>query len=216
MKLTCPLGTTWRMSPESSTPRPSPQPPSAGRCRPRNSSQPKQREAGPMGFVSPSQNCTAGRPASPIGDQPRAGGSARPRAPGSTPPSWCSSAGGRSRSRNAAQPLQHIDRSVVDQRDAVPEHVAGRRARKERALPDAEGRGGLDRRSPAARRRNFLLCARRSFSSVVQDWPEAGTYRRSSCRSEGRRAEVGGRIPRAAGGADEGRHQGRTDQSPAH
>ena len=34
--------------------------------------------------------------------------------------------------------------------------------------------------SPLARRRNLLLCVLRSVSSVVQDWPEAGTNCRSS------------------------------------
>ena len=47
--------------------------------------------------------------------------------------------------------------------------------------------------SPAARRRNLLLCAPRSFSSVVQDWPEAGTNCRSSVQ-----------IGHPPGGASEG------------
>ena len=47
--------------------------------------------------------------------------------------------------------------------------------------------------SPAARRRNLLLCARRKASSVVQDWPEAETNCRSSVQ-----------IGHAPGGASEG------------
>jgi hypothetical protein len=47
--------------------------------------------------------------------------------------------------------------------------------------------------SPAARRRNLLLCAFRSLSSVVQDWPDAGTNCRSSVQ-----------IRHASGGASEG------------
>jgi hypothetical protein len=50
--------------------------------------------------------------------------------------------------RDAAQALQQIDCGVVDQAEAVPQHVAGRRARKDRALPDAEHWGGLDGRKP--------------------------------------------------------------------
>src|SRR5262249_27697716 len=34
-----------------------------------------------------------------------------------------------------------------------------------------------------ARRRILLLCVLRSFSSVVQDWPDAGTYWRSSVQT---------------------------------
>ena len=47
--------------------------------------------------------------------------------------------------------------------------------------------------SPGARRRNLLLCVLRSPSSVVQDWPEAGTNCRSSVQI--------GQVP---GGASEG------------
>jgi hypothetical protein len=47
--------------------------------------------------------------------------------------------------------------------------------------------------SPAARRRNLLLCAFRSAPSVVQDWPEAGTNCRSSVQ-----------LGHVAGGASEG------------
>ena len=49
--------------------------------------------------------------------------------------------------------------------------------------------------SPVARRRNLLLCAFRSPSSVVQDWPEAGTNYRSSVQ-----------IRHAPGGASEGEY----------
>src|SRR5262252_9570089 len=49
--------------------------------------------------------------------------------------------------------------------------------------------------SPAARRRNLLLCALRSLSSVVQDWPDAGTNCRSSVQ-----------IGHASGGASEGEY----------
>jgi hypothetical protein len=56
-----PLGTTWRMSPESSTPRPSFQ---SAQCRTVPPSKcPLRRTSvrpGPIGLVSPSQNCTAG------------------------------------------------------------------------------------------------------------------------------------------------------------
>src|SRR6516162_2320732 len=48
---------------------------------------------------------------------------------------------------------------------------------------------------PAARRRNLLLCALRSLSSVVQDWPDAGTNCRSSVQ-----------IKHASGGALEGKY----------
>jgi hypothetical protein len=47
--------------------------------------------------------------------------------------------------------------------------------------------------SPAARWRNLLLCALRSLSNVVQDWPEAGTNCRSSMQT--------GHVP---GGASDG------------
>ena len=47
--------------------------------------------------------------------------------------------------------------------------------------------------SPAARRQNLLQCAFRSLSSVVQDWPDAGTNCRSSVQ-----------IRHASGGASEG------------
>src|SRR3712207_2260579 len=47
--------------------------------------------------------------------------------------------------------------------------------------------------SPGARRRNLLLYAARSRSSVVQDWPEAGTNCRSSVQ-----------IRHEPGGASEG------------
>jgi hypothetical protein len=50
--------------------------------------------------------------------------------------------------RDAAQALQQIDCGVVDQGEALPQHVAGRRARKDRALPDAECWGCLDGRKP--------------------------------------------------------------------
>ena len=50
--------------------------------------------------------------------------------------------------RDAAQSLQHIDCGVVDQGKTLPQHVACRRVRKDRALPYAECRGGLDRRKP--------------------------------------------------------------------
>src|SRR5262245_44829049 len=49
--------------------------------------------------------------------------------------------------------------------------------------------------SPVARRRNLLLCAFRNPSSVVQDWPDAGTNCRSSVQ-----------IRQAAGGASEGEY----------
>jgi hypothetical protein len=49
--------------------------------------------------------------------------------------------------------------------------------------------------SPAARRRNLLLCAFRSLSIVVQDWPDAGTNCRSSVQ-----------IRHASGGASEGEY----------
>src|SRR6516225_4425565 len=48
---------------------------------------------------------------------------------------------------------------------------------------------------PAARRRNLLLCALRSLSSVVQDWPDAGTNCRSSVQ-----------IRHASGGVSEGEY----------
>ena len=47
--------------------------------------------------------------------------------------------------------------------------------------------------SPAARLRNLLLCLFRSPSSVVQDWPDAGTNCRSSVQ-----------IGHIFGGASEG------------
>jgi hypothetical protein len=55
--------------------------------------------------------------------------------------------GDRDRSE-AAQALQQIDCDVVDEGEAVPQHVAGGRARKNRALPDAERGGGLDSCKP--------------------------------------------------------------------
>src|SRR6202165_3448877 len=54
--------------------------------------------------------------------------------------------------------------------------------------------------SPVARRRNLLLCACRSPSSVVQDWPEAGTNCRSSVQlrhAQGRASEGGYCVPQA-------------------
>ena len=64
--------------------------------------------------------------------------------------------------------------------------------------------------SPAARRRNLLLCAFRSLSSVVQDWPDAGTNCRSSVQIRHTSGGAsGGRILGAAGGADEGCHEER-------
>src|SRR3954471_17799765 len=60
IKLTCPLGTTWRMSPESSTPRP---PLQSAQCRtvPPSKCPPSLTSVspGPIDFVSRSQNCTA-------------------------------------------------------------------------------------------------------------------------------------------------------------
>jgi len=52
--------------------------------------------------------------------------------------------------RDAAHAFQQIDRGVIDQREAVPQHVAGRRAREDRALPDAECRAGLDGCKPCS------------------------------------------------------------------
>ena len=49
--------------------------------------------------------------------------------------------------------------------------------------------------SHGARRRNLLLCAFRSLSNVVQDWPDAGTNCRSSVQ-----------IRHASGGASEGEY----------
>src|SRR6202165_5244989 len=54
--------------------------------------------------------------------------------------------------------------------------------------------------SPVARRRNLLLCACRSPSSVVQDWPEAGTNCRSSVQlrhAPGKASEGGYCVPQA-------------------
>jgi hypothetical protein len=48
--------------------------------------------------------------------------------------------------------------------EAVPQHVAGRRARKDRALPDAERRGGLDGRMP--RREAAREGERRNWAGV--------------------------------------------------
>jgi hypothetical protein len=50
--------------------------------------------------------------------------------------------------RDAAQAFQQLDCGVIDKREAVLQHIAGPRVRKDRALPDAERRGGLDRRKP--------------------------------------------------------------------
>jgi hypothetical protein len=54
--------------------------------------------------------------------------------------------------------------------------------------------------SPAARRRNLLLCAFRSASSVVQDWPKVGTNCRSSVQirhAPGGASEGGNSVPQA-------------------
>lgn len=50
--------------------------------------------------------------------------------------------------RDAAYALREFNRGVVDQGDAVPQNVAGRRVRQDRPLADAERRGGLDGREP--------------------------------------------------------------------
>src|ERR671911_2300873 len=54
--------------------------------------------------------------------------------------------------------------------------------------------------SPAARRRNLLLCAFRSAPSVVQDWPKVGTNCRSSVQirhAPGGASEGGNSVPQA-------------------
>src|SRR5437588_5084289 len=54
--------------------------------------------------------------------------------------------------------------------------------------------------SPAARRRNLLLCAFRSVSNVVQDCPEAGTNWRSSMQTghvPGEASDGGYCVPQA-------------------
>jgi hypothetical protein len=48
---------------------------------------------------------------------------------------------------------------------------------------------------------------------VVQDWPDAGTNCRSSVQIRRAWRSLGGRILRAAGGADESRHEGRIHQA---
>src|SRR5690348_3269797 len=58
----------------------------------------------------------------------------------------------------------------------------GVRARIARWLMPKAGVVSIVVRS-AARRRILLLCVLRSFSSVVQDWPDAGTYWRSSVQT---------------------------------
>ena len=70
---------------------------------------------------------------------------------------------------------------AVDQRDAVPQDVALRRAQKLRALADAERRECDDAKSGWARARASAFMLRlASESSVVQLWPGGGTYCRSS------------------------------------
>src|SRR5215472_5693458 len=69
---------------------------------------------------------------------------------------------------------------------------AGVRARIARWLMPNAGVVSMVMR-PGASSRNLLLCALRSFSSVVQDWPVAGTNCRSSVQ-----------IGQVSGGASDG------------
>src|ERR1043166_3753342 len=75
--------------------------------------------------------------------------------------------------------------TVASSRSAMHSHStlpAGVRARSTRC-PMANAGVVSMVVSPAARRRNLLLCAPRSRSSVVQDCPEAGTNCRSSVQT---------------------------------
>jgi hypothetical protein len=66
---------------------------------------------------------------------------------------------------------------------------------------------------PVARRRNLLLCRFRSPSSVVHDWPDAGTNLPLVGANQTRAGRsLGGRILRAAGGTNEGWHESRIPQ----
>ena len=57
---------------------------------------------------------------------------------------------------NAAQTIEQIDGGVVDQRDALPQDVARRRACQDCPLPDTEGRRGLDRHKSRCETAEFV------------------------------------------------------------
>ena len=94
--------------------------------------------------------------------------------------------------RDARQPAQRPDqrdRRRIQQGDAVPEDIARRRPHQQRPLVDPDRRDAADQQVGLQHPPGIavLPCSR---SSVVQCWPRAGTYCRSSSQ-----------IGQAAGGA---------------
>ena len=138
------------MSPESSTPRPSlPVRPVQDGAALEVSSQPNQRKARPDRLGVPLPELHRGvRPRHPLTISRMQVDRYSPERAAPLHHRGVVVRVGDRDARDAAHALQQIDRGVIDQREALPQHVAGRRAGKDRALPDAELRGGLDGRKP--------------------------------------------------------------------
>ena len=97
---------------------------------------------------------------------------------------------------DAAQALQHIDCGVVNQGDAVPQHIAGRGLRKDCALPDTERWGRLDRRKPRREAAELVAvrapqCLQRG-PGLARSWDELPLVGadRDTHRAEPRRADI--------------------------
>ena len=167
-----------------------------------------QRQAVPqIPSTRPTRTRPGRRDASPTRGRLRERGSgSRTRAP--TRPSSCSSARARSRSHRRP-PRDSTTRHLVEQRQAVPEHVAARRLHEQRPLADRERRRHADAAQPG-----HLLAdvgAMRTAHLVVRHPALAvlGNVLPLVAADRARRRRLGRlRVLRAARPAEERRHRG--------
>ena len=115
----------------------------------------------------------------------------------------------RVRNRDGVQPSERrddLDRGVVEQRDAIPEHVAGWCLEQQRPLPNAEGRRGADPQQLRFEALEGVAVALRQLRKGGPALTGAGYVLALVVTDRTRRRRRRGRrILRAAGGAHERR-----------